>query len=59
MHNSFPFEKQHKAQAVPALSQKLIGNLLAENICLREQIAELVLETASLREELENWQNRH
>lgn len=36
-----------------------IGKLLAENTELRQQIANIVLQTASLRETLENQRTHH
>ncbi len=51
---------KHANSKKPATPQnETIGKLLAENIELRQQIANIVLQTASLRETLENQRTHH
>ena len=48
---------ENKRPAAP--QNETIGKLLAENMELRQQIANIVLQTASLREMLENQRTHH
>jgi hypothetical protein len=57
-HRLLPAQRNVRDRVVTPQSET-ISELLAENMELREQIANIILQTASLREMLENQRTRH